>query len=166
MEQNFAEPLSEYGQFASIIKKLLQFRHQKHAQLEVSKDQLEAKRVSLEDLERTEREASRLEQALDRGRGDLDQSVNGEPSAERTHSQRPESEDENGETRYTPPHPTSGPPRRSGSGMGLLNALSYTIHGMMDSDPESARRNGISKTRETISQVRVHIVIMCPPCLA
>jgi len=37
--------------------------------------------------------------------------------------------------------------------MGLLNALSYTLHGMMDVDPETARRNGIGKTRETISQL-------------
>jgi len=61
---------------------------------------------------------------------------------------------------YTPPHPASGPPpRRTGSGMGLLNALSYTLHGMMDVDPETARRNGISKTRETISQLEdaVHL---------
>ena len=42
--------------------------------------------------------------------------------------------------------------------MGLLSALSYTIHGMMDADPESARRSGISKTRETISQVAALIV--------
>ena len=39
------------------------------------------------------------------------------------------------------------------TGMGLLSALSYTIHGMMDTDPESARQSGISETRETISQV-------------
>jgi len=37
--------------------------------------------------------------------------------------------------------------------MGLLSALSYTLHGMMDADPESARRSGISKTRENISQL-------------
>jgi sorting nexin-4 len=37
--------------------------------------------------------------------------------------------------------------------MGLLNALSYTLHGMMDVDPETARRNTITKTRENISQV-------------
>jgi hypothetical protein len=42
--------------------------------------------------------------------------------------------------------------------MGLLSALSYTIHGMVDADPESARRSGISKTRETISQVVAHLV--------
>ncbi|KAF7356849.1 Sorting nexin-41 [Mycena venus] len=37
--------------------------------------------------------------------------------------------------------------------MGLLNAISYTLHGMMDVDPETARRNGITKARESISQL-------------
>lgn len=174
VEQNFAEPLHEYGQFASIIKKLLLFRHQKHAQLELTTDALEHKRASLEELERTEREASRLEEALGQGRATnpLDGSVrnNGAPglstslsgasaNGEGSRPQSPHSPESNSsygvpEAVYTPPHPTSGPPpRRSGSGMGLLNALSYTIHGMMDVDPETARRNGISKTRESISQV-------------
>jgi sorting nexin-4 len=44
--------------------------------------------------------------------------------------------------------------------MGLLDALSYTLHGMMDVDPETARRNGITKTRETISQVSIHQIIV------
>ena len=44
-------------------------------------------------------------------------------------------------------------PKRRTPGMGLLNALSYTIHGMMDVDPETARRNNITKTRENIAQV-------------
>jgi hypothetical protein len=55
---------------------------------------------------------------------------------------------------YLPPHPGPNPVRRKSSstpGMGLLNALSYTLHGMMDVDPETARRNGITKTRETYS---------------
>lgn len=44
--------------------------------------------------------------------------------------------------------------------MGLLSALSYTLHGMMDADPESARRSGISKTRENISQVvPIHVAV-------
>ena len=172
--------MHEYAQFASIIKKLLVFRHQKHAQLEITTDALEHKRSSLEELERTEREASRLEEALGRGRATnpLERSVsaNGATAISPTSvspkgmsastsaasesgvdgSQLPESPGDYTipETVYTPPQPVSGPPpRRNGPGMGLLNALSYTIHGMMDVDPEVARRNGISKTRETISQV-------------
>lgn len=42
----------------------------------------------------------------------------------------------------------------SGSGgYGFLSALSHSITGMMDVDPEATRRNNISKTRDTISQV-------------
>ncbi|KLO17960.1 hypothetical protein SCHPADRAFT_913377 [Schizopora paradoxa] len=181
MEQNWAEPLHEYAQFASIIRKLLIYRHQKHAQLEITQDALENKRSNLEELERNEREASRLEEALGRGRvtGPLAQNSNasnaprkssnasleaGAPVADHDENAGEEVDNADADLRdapvYTPPHPATGPPpRRSGSGMGLLNALSYTLHGMMDVDPETARRNGISKTRETISQLEdgVHL---------
>lgn len=144
LEQNWAEPLHEYTQFASIIKKLLVYRHQKHVQYEMTKDTLENKRELLEEYEKSEREAKRLEEALARGRVDF--------------SPRPEGQEENEgpdepASAYLPPHPEPNPYRRRAPGMGFLNALSYTLHGMMDVDPETARRNGISKTRETISQL-------------
>ena len=59
LEQNWAEPLHEYSQFAAIIKKLLVYRHQKHVQYEMTKYALEAKREALDDLERSEAEAQR-----------------------------------------------------------------------------------------------------------
>ena len=65
---------------------------------------------------------------------------------------------------FLPPHPRPNPARRRTKilGAGLLNALSYTLHGMMDADPETARRNGITKTRENISLVCLSIrVIFC-----
>lgn len=159
--------MHEYGQFASIIKKLLVFRHQKHAQVELTQDGLEQKRATLEDLERNEREASRLGQALDRGRpsaprpggangeGATSANTNGDAVNATTDDSGAEVEQPQQSSpsiySHVPPPP---PVRRSASGMGLLNALSYTIHGMMDVDPETARRNSITKTRETISQVR------------
>ncbi|KAI6044208.1 hypothetical protein EDC04DRAFT_2643429 [Pisolithus marmoratus] len=145
LEQNWAEPLHEYTQFASIIKKLLVYRHQKHVQYEMTKDALENKRELLGEYEKSEREAKRLEEALARGRvNDL--------------SPRPEGQEENEgpdepASAYLPPHPEPNLYKRRAPGMGFLNALSYTLHGMMDVDPETARRNGISKTRETISQL-------------
>lgn len=144
LEQNWAEPLHEYTQFASIIKKLLVYRHQKHVQYEMTRDTLENKRELLEEYEKSEREAKRLEEALARGRVEF--------------SPRPEGQEENEgpdepASAYLPPHPEPNPYRRRAPGMGFLNALSYTLHGMMDVDPETARRNGISKTRETISQL-------------
>ena len=157
-EQNWAEPLHEYTQFASIIKKLLQYRHQKHVQYEMTQEALEAKREQLEELEKSEREARRLEEALNQGRPSTlrtstslgSDGVEGEqqPEGEGGPSHRQE------ESVYLPPHPGPNPVKRRAPGMGLLSALSYTLHGMMDVDPETARRNSITKTKETISQVR------------
>lgn len=145
LEQNFSEPLHEYTQFATIIKKLLAYRHQKHVQYEMTQDALEGRREMLEEHEKSEREAKRLEEALARGR------VNGltNPQSEGQSSENP---DESGSV-YLPPHPGPSPYKRRAPGMGFLNALSYTLHGMMDVDPETARRNAIGKTRETISHV-------------
>ncbi|KAJ8591806.1 hypothetical protein M405DRAFT_788418 [Rhizopogon salebrosus TDB-379] len=151
LEQNFSEPLHEYAQFAVIIKKLLAYRHQKHVQYEMTQDALEHKREMLEDYEKSEREAKRLEEALSKGR------VNGLRSpgspAEGEGPSEPQVEAEEPGSAYLPPHPGPNPYKRRAPGMGLLNALSYTLHGMMDVDPETARRSGISKTRETISQL-------------
>lgn len=210
LEQNWQEPLHEYSQFASIIKKLLVYRHQKHVQLEMTQDALEARRESLTELEKSEREARRLEEALGRGRvtspsgldsgsprrsqsqseyGSQSQSQYGastlRPSAsvggheggrgsigtdagsddsQPVEVEAPSPDSMNGRSvrdddepqlgsAYLPPHPGPSPIKRRAPGMGLLSALSYTLHGMMDADPETARRNGISKTRENISQV-------------
>lgn len=161
LEQNYAEPLHEYTQFASIIKKLLAYRHQKHVQYEMTQDALEAKREQLEELEKSEREARRLEEALGTGRlrasapsrmqseggeGEGEGDGEGEDEGERSRIEDPTSA-------YLPPHPGPNPVKRRAPGMGLLSALSYTLHGMIDVDPETARRNGISKTRESISHL-------------
>ncbi|KAJ7880313.1 hypothetical protein B0H14DRAFT_2707385 [Mycena olivaceomarginata] len=152
LEQNWAEPLHEYTQFASIIKKLLAYRHQKNVQYEMTQDALDSRREQLEELEKSEREARRLEQALGRGRVNSEPSGTspplGEQGEENTSRQSQESQ-----SAYLPPHPGPNPSRRRAPGMGLLNAISYTLHGMMDVDPETARRNGITKTRENISQL-------------
>ncbi|KAJ7173790.1 hypothetical protein C8R46DRAFT_1083989 [Mycena filopes] len=137
LEQNWAEPLHEYSQ------KLLAYRHQKNVQYEMTQDALENKKEQLEELEKSEREARRLESALGRGR------TNSEPSAASPRSE----EEEESQSSYLPPHPGPNPSRRRAPGMGLLNAISYTLHGMMDVDPETARRNGITKSRESISQL-------------
>ncbi|THU91506.1 hypothetical protein K435DRAFT_780673 [Dendrothele bispora CBS 962.96] len=157
LEQNWAEPINEYAQFSSIIKKLLAYRHQKQVQYEMTEDALAAKKEQLEELEKSEREARRLEDAL--GRSAIsprspssprpDDQDNQEPRSDNDYSEPPDSS-----SSYVPPHPGPNPTRRTRApGMGFLNALSYTLHGMMDVDPETARRNGISKTRESISQL-------------
>jgi len=130
----------------------------------MTQDALENKREQLEDLEKSEREARRLEEALGRGRP-----ANGAPSPSSPTSEddieRPPDSATSG-SGYLPPHPGPNPARRRTKtpGMGLINALSYTLHGMMDVDPETARRNGITKTRENISQVGVVLCILSTRC--
>ena len=170
LEQNWAEPLHEYSQFASIIKKLLAYRHQKHVQYEMTQDGLGSKREQLDDLEKSEREARRLEDALGRGRVNGSRSVQASADGESGGDDAGDEINDQEENRtltsssHLPPHPGPNPVRRRSRppGMGLLNALSYTLHGMMDVDPATARRNGITKTRENISQVIILVVRLSP----
>ena len=138
----------------------------------MTQDALESRRESLTELEKSEREAKRLEEALERGRtrslaASAPASISTSPTSPvppddiGTNTDQGGEEDEQDESPgsvFLPPHPGPSPVKRRAPGMGLLSALSYTIHGMMDTDPESARRSGISKTRETISQVVIHSV--------
>ncbi|GJJ11248.1 hypothetical protein Clacol_005480 [Clathrus columnatus] len=155
-EQTWVEPLNEYTQFASIIRKLLAFRHQKHVQFEMTQDSIDSKKEQLADLEKSEREAQRLQSALTRkplsqgsvltdDRGEERENVQGRISSEHR-----EPEDE---SHISSSSITASSSRRRGTGMGLLNALSYSLHGMMDVDPETARRNSITKTRESLAQL-------------
>jgi hypothetical protein len=188
LESQWAEPLHEYTQFASIIKKLLQYRHQKHAQFEMTQNTIDAKKEKLNELERIEMEARRLETALSNGTkarlraptgSTLDEShFNEEVSQDygtAKASPVPENHDFNnhgdsfGHTPSPDPEPEVGelppyiPPiqKRKVPGMGLLNAVSYTIHGMMDVNPETARRNNMTKTREDIAQVFIPRAFYC-----
>lgn len=128
----------------------------------MTQDQLEAKKEQLDELEKSEREARRLEEALGQGRvSSLSSSRIGNPGEDGKANAEGRTTDEHDAADapqpepsvYLPPHPGPSPVRRRAPGMGLLSALSYTLHGMMDVDPETARRNNISKTRENISQV-------------
>jgi hypothetical protein len=137
----------------------------------MTQDALESRREALTELEKSEQEAKRLEEALERGRlrsltasvpasvAPSPTSTAGEDIGTTTGTEEEGNEqDENPASVFLPPHPGPSPVKRRAPGMGLLSALSYTIHGMMDTDPESARRSGISKTRETISQVVAHFL--------
>jgi sorting nexin-41/42 len=123
----------------------------------MTQDSLENKREQLEELEKSEREAQRLAEALGgRGNnGDISPTSPVDAGAEIPDRDAGNPDDNPGATSQIPAHPGPTPARRRTRvpGMGFLNALSYTLHGMMDVDPETARRNSITKTRETISQV-------------
>lgn len=139
-EQHATEPLHTYTQFAQLIKSRLSFRHQKHVQYELVQEALDNQRDKLEILEAAEREARRLEQALERG-GVVSNASTSSPSA------TPAQED------GAIPELTRPPVRRSGQSFGLLSAVKHSLSGMMDVDPEATRRASIAKTRDNISQL-------------
>jgi hypothetical protein len=147
----------------------------------MTQDGLVSKREQLEELEKSEREAKRLELALSRGRNSIGRSNSasaegaeagegagaGEGAEVRDDGEVREGGEAEGNARgedvpermsaSLPPHPGPRPTTRrrlKPPGMGFLNALSYTLQGMMDVDPETARRNTITKTKETITSVR------------
>lgn len=142
----------------------------------MTQENLEAKREQLEELEKSEQAARRLEEALGRGRtgaegsranGTGEDSTGTSPPGSGLSGGEP-SRGERGDNGYLPPHPGPNPVRRRAPGMGFLSALSYTLHGMMDVDPVTARRNAISKSREQISLVslssfdfELFVVVLC-----
>ena len=97
-------------------------------------DALEASRDKLEALEKAEREARRLEEALERGgRVEIsEEERQKEREAEKERLKRSASR---------------------GQSFGLLGAVKHSLSGMMDHDPEATRRANIGKLRENITQV-------------
>lgn len=157
-ERTYTEPLAEYAQFSNIIKHLLKYRHSKHLQFEMTRDTLEAKKATLEELERSELEARRLDQALSRALSPP--SRPSDTSGDTTGQIAESSEANNG---LSPPSSanmlSSSQLRKStstgggNSRFGFLSALGTTFNGMVDNDPETTRRNNIGKTRDAINQL-------------
>jgi len=144
-ECQFTEPLHEYAQFSNVIKHLLRFRHMKQAQFEMARDILDTKRLVLEDLERSESEAQRLESALNRVRQlDLERS-----------KESSDASDPNSVTSHV--IGSSGPalitPIRKPASTGFLGALRHSLNGITDVDPESTRRNSIGKNKDYITHL-------------
>ncbi|ORY05254.1 hypothetical protein K493DRAFT_252912 [Basidiobolus meristosporus CBS 931.73] len=182
LESEFSEPLQEYVQFSSIIKKLLKYRYLKHLQLENTSDTLANKRVYLNELELAEQESKKLEEVLkktavlDENEDILEAAVPGtsianEEEAANSEGTQPINHESNPSEspRPTPPSSTTsarssapGTPSSSKkkSSASFLNRLSYTIHGIMDVDPEATRRNNIGRTREQITMLEEQLEVI------
>ncbi|WWC58736.1 sorting nexin-41 [Kwoniella dejecticola CBS 10117] len=143
-ERSTTEPLHIYSQFAALIRQRLSFRHQKHVQYELVQEALETQKDKLDLLENAEKEARRLEEALERGGRGLSSSEHIQAQAQHEAQERQERERERSRTR-------SG--AGAGQGFGLLSAVKHSLSGMMDVDPEATRRANIGKTRDNISQL-------------
>ncbi|KAK5698317.1 Sorting nexin, cytoplasm-to-vacuole targeting pathway/endosomal sorting [Elasticomyces elasticus] len=64
LSAGFAEPMRENAQFAGVVRSVLRYRVLKRVQEEMCRDELDRKRSSLVQLERSEAEAKRIEQYM------------------------------------------------------------------------------------------------------
>ncbi|KAJ9622780.1 Sorting nexin, cytoplasm-to-vacuole targeting pathway/endosomal sorting [Taxawa tesnikishii (nom. ined.)] len=184
LSAQFAEPMRESAQFAGIVRSVLKYRTMKRVQEEMTRDELEKKRTSLDSLERSEAEAKRIEQYLNGAGGNTSSPPRRSMSTgsnvgkrNQTREQLPRrAEDDTasidsdfpptqgsaapsanqGVPQHEPTSPTNNH-RRGASGNFVTNKifgrLTHAIHGVVDSDPERARRDQMSKTRESLEQL-------------
>jgi hypothetical protein len=161
LSASFAEPMRESAQFASVVRGVLRYRVLKRVQQEMTRDELAKKKTLLDSLERSELEAKRIEQYLNRttGHSGGTSETGHESSAD---SQFPPTHDDS----YGHPpvsqtgakSPSSSPAhRKTSSGNFVANKIfgriSHAIHGFADVDPERTRRDQIGKTKESLIQV-------------
>lgn len=179
----FAEPMRESAQFAGVVRGVLRYRIMKRIQEDMTKEELASKRQLLDSLEKSEMEASRIEQYL------ASQSPPGGTPRRSTSSasaRSAKSQPEGGrsgedtasiDSDFPPTHaetsgapgqststPTQSPNRKSQSGGFVTNKIfgriSHAVHGIVDVDPERTRRDQIGKTKEGLSHVRLLRVSM------
>lgn len=178
----FAEPMRESAQFAGVVRSVLRYRVLKRIQEEMTRDELSKKKALLDSLERSELEARRIDQYLNRAGGpttkpkrSLSESSAAASPPERTNEPRGSSVEDTasidsdfpttpGETPRPSaaqglPQPTSSPlgHRHTSSGNFVTNKIfgriSHAVHGFVDVDPERTRRDQIGKTKESLLQL-------------
>ncbi|EEP81373.1 sorting nexin-41 [Uncinocarpus reesii 1704] len=66
LNATFAEPMRESAQFAGVVRSVLRYRVLKRVQEEMTRDELSKKKALLDSLERSELEAKRIEQYLNK----------------------------------------------------------------------------------------------------
>ena len=179
---SFAEPMRENAQFAGVIRNVLRYRILKRVQQEMTNEELNKKRQLLDQLERSEAEARRIEQYLasttqvappprrssreaptsgHRREG----SVSGGAGAEDTASIDSDFPPTHGDFSSAPSASIGVPPapppapthRKAPSAASITNRifgpLRHAVQGVVDADPEKTRRDTITRTREQIAQL-------------
>ncbi|KAJ5083900.1 hypothetical protein NUU61_008479, partial [Penicillium alfredii] len=180
LSAHFAEPMRESAQFASVVRGVLRYRVLKRVQEEMTRDELAKKKTLLDSLERSELEAKRIEQYLNRtnpqspGTKPRSLSASSAVSSEGGSAPNLSADSEfpptHGESISSPPgsqvtghkrsdpSPSSSPAhRKSSSGTFVANKIfgriSHAVHGFVDVDPERTRRDQIGKTKESLIQL-------------
>ncbi|KAJ5298959.1 uncharacterized protein N7443_007079 [Penicillium atrosanguineum] len=180
LSASFAEPMRESAQFASVVRGVLRYRVLKRVQQEMTRDELARKKTLLDSLERSELEAKRIEQYLNRttphaggtrrqrslsassavsSEGNATE-VSGDSEFPPTHGESIGSPSPSGGLRHkkSDPSPSSSPAhRKTSSGTfvvgKIFGRINHAIHGFADVDPERTRRDQIGKTKESLIQL-------------
>jgi len=171
---SFAEPMRESSQFAGVVKSVLRYRTLKRIQQDLTTEELNKKRALLDQLERSEAEARRIEQYLSSSQTLSPPPKRSTSLKEPASQHRREGGDDAesidsdfapGENRAPPPSASQGLPERSASvshrklpsGNSITNKIfgpiRHAVQGVVDVDPERTRRDTIGKTRESIGQL-------------
>lgn len=173
---SFAEPMRENAQFAGVIRSVLRYRVLKRVQQDMTADELNRKGQLLDQLERSEAEARRIEQYLS-GTQQLPPPPKKSTSTRETQSHRRDGSNEDTasiDSDFPPTHgdiasaPSAniGTPERSPAAPShkkapsatsitnkIFGPLRHAVQGVVDADPEKTRRDTITKTRESIVQL-------------
>ncbi|KAJ9154784.1 Sorting nexin-41 [Pleurostoma richardsiae] len=173
---SFAEPMREHAQFAVVVRNVLKYRLLKRVQQEMTNDELNKKRLLLDQLERSEAEARRIDQYLSSSQQIQPPRRSTSMREPPTQHRRDGSQEDTAsiDSDFPPTHgdissaPSAkiGTPERSNSTPGHKKAASgnsitgrifgpirHAVQGVVDVDPERTRRDTIGKTRETITQL-------------
>ncbi|PNS17443.1 Sorting nexin-41 [Sphaceloma murrayae] len=177
LSAQFAEPMRESAQFAGVVRNVLRYRILKRVQEEMTREQLDKQKNTLESLERSEQEAKRIAQYLETAGSPPRRSASTGSNVARKNTARDQlprrAEDDTASIDSDFP-PTQGSPAPSAS-QGLpaghdpshkrtpssgnfvtskiFGRLTHAFNGALDSDPERARRDQIGKTRESLVQL-------------
>ncbi|KIH92179.1 sorting nexin-41 [Sporothrix brasiliensis 5110] len=174
---SFAEPMRENAQFAGVVRSVLRYRILKRVQQEMTNDDLNKKRALLDQLERSEAEARRIDQYLS-GSQQIQPPRRSNSSRDQSgqHHRRDGSQEDTAsiDSDFPPTHgdyssvpsAKNGPPERSVSNPGrkkvasgnsitnkIFGPIRHAVQGVVDVDPERTRRDTITKTRESIAQL-------------
>jgi hypothetical protein len=172
---SFAEPMRENAQFAGVIRSVLRYRLLKRVQQEMTNDELNKKKMLLDQLEQSEAEARRIEEYLsgsqqiqpprrststreppaprrDVGNDDTASIDSDFPPTHGDLSSAPSANVGAPERTATAPSHRKAPSAASITGR-IFGPIRHAVQGVVDADPEKTRRDTITKTRESIVQL-------------
>jgi len=172
---SFAEPMRENAQFATVVRNVLRYRVLKRVQQDMTTEELHKKQLLLDQLERSEAEARRIDQYLSSSQQMPPPRRSLSTREAPTHHRRDGSGEDTAsiDSDFPPTHdgfsnvPSAkiGAPERgaspghkkAASGTSIANKIfgpiRHAVQGVVDADPERTRRDTIGRTRESIGQL-------------